>query len=174
MRLLLHVLSDDLLTLLLSHWLDVRSLAMLDVAVSSKSSRPYWTTLLGSLRSTSIDEMDHSVLSLMWLIQRGICVSRVQMQATAWREPVCDLSLLNKSELVYLGLKGCSSVTDECILKALKRRFEKYSNDINRENTLTDAGPSALDDVSGELESINLECCSVVTDTVGVSALGFG
>ena len=37
MRLLLHVLSDDLRTLLLSHWLDARSLAMLDVAISSKS-----------------------------------------------------------------------------------------------------------------------------------------
>ena len=154
MRLLLHVLSDDLRTLLLSHWLDVRSLAMLDVAISSKSSRPYWMTLLGSLRSTSIDEMDH--------------------EANVWREPVCDLSLLNKSELVYLGLNGCSSVTDECILQAVKRRFENYSNDLNGDNKLTDAVPSAMDDVSEELESINLASCSVVTDTAGVSALGCG
>ena len=81
MRLPLHVLSDYLRTLILSHWLDVRSLAMLDVAVSSKSLRPYWMTLLGSLRSTSIDEMNHSALSLMWLIERGICADEGQRLA---------------------------------------------------------------------------------------------
>jgi hypothetical protein len=79
----MHVLSDDLRTLILSHWLDVRSLGLLDVAISSKSSRPYWMTFLGSLRSTSIDEMDHNALSLMWLIQRGMRVSRVQIKANS-------------------------------------------------------------------------------------------
>ena len=54
-RLLLHELSDDLHILLLSQWLDVRSLVTLDVAVSSNTSRPYWMTLLGSLRSSSIE-----------------------------------------------------------------------------------------------------------------------
>ena len=86
-RLLLHELSDDLHILLLSQWLDVRSLVTLDVAVSSNTSRPYWKTLLGSLRSSSIDSMDHSASSLMWLIRRGICASRIQMKDNAWRVP---------------------------------------------------------------------------------------
>jgi hypothetical protein len=127
---------------------------MLDVAISSKLSRPYWMMLLGSLRSKSIDEMDHSALSLMWLIQRGMCVSRVQMKADAWRESVCDLSLLNKSELLYLGLNGCSSVTDECILKAVKRRYEDWSYDLNGDNKQTDAGVSAFADLPASVTSL--------------------
>ena len=174
MRLLLHVLSDDLRSLLLFQWLDVSSLAMLDVAVSSKSSRQYWMTLLGSLRSTSMDKMNHSALLLMWLIQRGICVSRVQMKANAWREPECDLSRLNKSELVYLGLDGCSSVTDECILKAVKGQIEDYGNDLNGDNKLTDAGVSALENVYGQLKSTVLRWCDKVTDAADVSALSCG
>ena len=170
MRLLLHVLSDDLRTLLLSHWLDARSLAMLDVAISSKSLRPYWMMLLGSLRSKSIDEMDNSALSLMWLIQRGMCVSRVQMKADAWRESVCDLSLLRKSELLYLGLNGCNSVTDECILKAVKRRYEDWSYDLNGNNKLPDVVVSALSAGCGQLESISVGCCAQVAD----AALGRG
>ena len=120
-RLLLHELSDDLHILLLSQWLDVRSLVTLDVAVTSNTSRPYWKALLGSLRSPSIDSMDHSASSLMWMIRRGICASRVQMKREAWRVPGCDLSLLKTSGLLHLGLNNCSSVTDECIVKAVNR-----------------------------------------------------
>lgn len=119
-RLLLHVLGDDLLTLLASRWLDVRSLVTLDIAaVSSNTLRPYWMMLLGYLRSPSIDNMDHCALSLMWLIQRGICATRVNMKVNAWRIPGCDLSLLQTVNLLHLGLNCCSSVTDECILKVV-------------------------------------------------------
>ena len=118
-RLILHELSDDLHILLLSQWLDVRSLVTLDAAVSSNTSRPYWKTLLGSLRSSSIESMDHSASSLMWLMQRGICASRVQMKDNAWRVHGCDLSLLKTTGLLHLGLNNCGSVTDECIMKAV-------------------------------------------------------
>ena len=92
--LLLHLLNDDLQTLLLSHWLDVRSLAMLDVAVSSHEFRPYWTAMLHSLRAASIDNMVHNSSSLKWLSIRGIHATRVQMMADAWLVPGYDLSLL--------------------------------------------------------------------------------
>ena len=91
----------------------------LDVAVSSDTTwRSHWTTLLGSLRSKSIDNMYHSVYSLMWLIRRGINVTRIRMKVNAWRVSGCDLSPLNTMDLLHFGLNSCSSVTDECILKA--------------------------------------------------------
>ena len=125
-------LSDDLHSLLLSHWLDVRSLVRLDVAVSSATSRPYWMTLLGSLRSASIDNMYHSASSLMWLLRRGICASRVQMKDDGWRVPGCDLTFLKTVNLLHLGLKGCSRVTDDCILKTLMGRCNSVIEDTDR------------------------------------------
>ena len=90
-------LGDDLHALLLFHWLDVRSLVTLDIAVSSDLLRPHWMTLLRSPRAASIDKIDHSASSLIWLIQRGICTTRIQMKVNAWRVPECDPSLLNSS-----------------------------------------------------------------------------
>ena len=43
------------------------------------------------------------------------------MKREAWRVPGCDLSLLKTSGLLHLGLNNCSSVTDECIVKAVNR-----------------------------------------------------
>ena len=131
-QLLLHTLSDDLHTLLLNHWLDVRSLVSLDVAVSSKSSRPYWMMLLRSLRISSVDNIDHSASSLMWLISRGVCASRIQMKVNAWRVPGCDLSLLKTVNLVHLGLNGCKSVTDECLLKVANKCGKNCSENHGR------------------------------------------
>ena len=119
-QLLLHMLSDDLHCLLFCQWLDVRSLVTLDVAVSSSTSRPYWTRLLGSLRCPSIDKMNHSTSSLHWLLQRGICASRIQMKVNAWKVPGRDLALLKTNDLLHLGLNSCRNVTDECILKAVQ------------------------------------------------------
>ena len=119
--LLSDLLGDDLHTLLLFHWLDVRSLATLDIAVLSNASRPYWLSLLGSVRATSVDNMYHNACSLMWLIQRGINVTRIRMKRNSWRLPGCDLSLLKTMHLIHLGLNGCSSVTDGCLQEILNR-----------------------------------------------------
>ena len=69
------LLSDDLQTVILSLLLDVRSLATLDVSVSSHVLRPSWMTLLKSLRCPALDKRDHGLSSLMWLSRRGIRVS---------------------------------------------------------------------------------------------------
>ena len=173
-RLLLHELSDDLHTLLLSQWLDVRSLLTLDVAVSSNTSRPYWKTLLASLRSSSIDSIDHSASSLMWVMQRGICASRVKMKDNAWRVPGCDLSLLKTIGLFHLGLNNCCSVTDKCVLRAINGwRRKRWMVAPSRCIEVADGGISALSTGYGQLQSINLHGCSNVTD-VGISALSAG
>ena len=64
----------DLEVFFLSLWMDVPSLVKLDIAMSSHDWRPYWITLLQSLRSAGIEEWGHSFASLMWLTKRGICV----------------------------------------------------------------------------------------------------
>ena len=93
------------------------------------------------------------------------------MKANAWRVPGCDLSLLKTIGLLHLGFNNCSSVTDNCILKAVngrsrKRRVVAFS----RCNEVTDAGVSALGAGCGQLQSITLARCDKLTDA-GISAL---
>ena len=65
-------------------------------------------------------------------------------------------------------------MTDECILKAVKRRFEDCGNDLIGHNKLTDVGVSALENIYGQLKSIILRWCDKVMDAAGVSLLGNG
>ena len=172
-QILYHSLSDDPHNFLLCHWLDIRSLGTLDIAISSNVSRPYWMALLQCMRAEAIDDMHHSASWLMWLIERGICPSKVQMKVNAWWVPGCDLSLLNKRNLLHLGLKRCSVVMDECILWALNRCSNTRRGHLGRYNKLQDVSVLALGNGYAQLQSINLEGCREVTD-VCVSALGHG
>ena len=71
------------------------------------------------MRSTSSDSMDCSASSLMGLIQRGICVSRMQMKPDAWRVIGCDLSIFRAHDLLHQGLSDCRRVTDPFMIDAV-------------------------------------------------------
>ena len=122
--LFLSVLSYDVHILFLSLWVDMRSLANLDIAISSNASRPYWLMLLKSLRNSIIDDWGHSISSLMWLAKRAIHATIVQMQLEyedASRVRGCDLLLLETDDIIHLGLKGCCNLTDQCIMDMVNR-----------------------------------------------------
>ena len=115
------LLSDDLQILLLSLWLDVHSLTSLDVAVSSRRLRPCWLTVLRCLRSDAMDSWGHSLSSLMWLSKRGIRASRVRMMMDNSLVRGCDILLVDISDIVHLGLRGCCNMTDQCIVDVAYR-----------------------------------------------------
>ena len=111
------LLSDDLQRFFLSLWLDVHSLVTLDVAVSSDTLRPCWMMLLQSLKSPAMDDWSHCMALLIWLSRRGIRPSRLQMkQVGSWRVRGCDILQLETSDLVYLELKGCCNIRDQCVI----------------------------------------------------------
>ena len=168
MRRLFHDLTVDLHALLLSQWLDIRSIVTLDIAVSSYTLRPYWMTLLRSLRADAIANMHHSASSLMWLIERGTCATRLQMKDDAWRVLGCDHTQLQTIDLVHLSFDGCIDVTNECICNIVERC---YLSSICTK--VPNTGISAMGHGCGQLQLINLRWCDMVTD-VGVSALGQG
>ena len=171
---LLHsLLSDDVQILVLSLWLDVRSLTTLDVAVSSRRLRPNWLTVLRCLRSGALDNWDHSRSSLMWLAKRGIRASRVQMKMDKSLVRGCDILLVDTSDIVHIGLGGCHHMTDQCVVDIVNRCVKLRSIDIGGCGQVTDAGMIALGHGCGQLRSIDLTCCHKVTDA-GVIALGAG
>ena len=138
------LLSDDLQILLLSLWLDVRSLTTLDVAVSSRRLRPNWLTVLRRLRSDAIDNWGHSLSSLMWLLKRGIHASRVRIKMDNSLVRGCDILLVDTSDIVHLGLIGCFNMTDQCIVDVVYRCVKLRSIDIGSCGQVTDAGVIAL------------------------------
>ena len=167
------VLSYDVHILFISLWLDMRSLAILDVAVTNIEWRPYWMTIFHSLRGGVIDDWGHSMSSLTWLISRGIHARIVQMEVGAWRICGRHLLLLETDEIVHLGLMGCCNLTDQCIVDVANECNKLTSIDLNGCKKLTDAGVSALVAGCGQLQIIDLGYCNMVTDA-GVSALGAG
>ena len=161
MALLFHsLLSDDLQILVLSLWLDVRGLTTLDVSVSSHRLRPNWLTVHRCLRSDAVDNWGHSVSSLMWLSARGIRASRVRMKMDNSLARGCDILLVDTSDVVHLGLRGCSNMTNQCIVDVVNRCLKLQSIDLGGCSKVTDAGVIALGAGCGQLQSINLHSCS--------------
>ena len=172
-RLFHSLLSDDLQNLVLSLWLDVRSLTTLDVAISSRRLRPSWLTVLRCLRSDAMDNWGHSLSSLMWLSKRGIRASRLQMKMDSSLVRGCDILLVDTSDIVHLGLVGCINMTDQCMVDIVYRCVKLRSIDISGCDQVTDAGVRAFGAGYGQLQSIDLTCCEKVTDA-GIIALGAG
>ena len=169
----LPLLSDYLQILFLSIWLDVRSLATLDVAVSSGSLRPSWMVLLKHMRSPALDNWGHSLSSLVWLARRGIRASRVQVKVNTSLVRVCDILQLETSDIVVLGLRDCCNITDQCVMNVINCCLKLRSTDLRGCRMMTDAGVSALSAGCNQLQSVDLSDCNEVTDA-GVIALGAG
>ena len=128
--LFLTLLSHDILNQSLSLWLDLRSIATLDIAVSSETSRSHWMSLLHSLRASAIDDWGHSIPSLMWLTKRGINSSKINIMVDAWRVRGCDLITLQMNDLLHLGLNDCYNMTDQCILNMIHQLRKLISVDL--------------------------------------------
>ena len=167
------LLSDDIQRVFLL-WLDVPSLITLDVAVSSDTLRPCWMMLLQSMKSPAMDDWHHSMASVMWLSRRGIRPSRLQMKEVDEGVRGCDILLLDTSDLVYLGLRGCSNITDQCVIDIVKRCRQLSGIELGdckkQYCTVTDVGITALATGCGRLQTINIGGCRLVTDA-GVTAL---
>ena len=165
------LMSDDLQILVYSLWLDVRSLAILDVAFSSRKLRPSWLTILKRLRSDAIDNWSHSLLSLMWLSKRGIRASQMNIDYSPVRG--CDILRVDTSDIEHLGLRGSYNITDQCIVDVVCCCLKLRSINLRGYGQVTDAGVTALGTGCGQLQSIDLSSCYQVTDA-GIMALAAG
>ena len=70
-------------------WLDIQSLGLLDVAVSSSRARELWLMILESITCESIDMWDHCYSSMMWAILRRIRVTHIQLNSKH-RDRICE------------------------------------------------------------------------------------
>ena len=66
------------------------------------------------------------------------------MKMDTSRVRVCDILLVDTSDLVDLELRGCFNVTDECVMDVINRCPKLGSIDLESCVKVSDAGVSAL------------------------------
>jgi Leucine Rich repeat len=175
----------------------VQHLGLLDIAVSSHSTRKQWLIILKSLNCKAIDVWRHSNLSIRWVIKRSIHVSHVLVHFNHC-DTISDLTFqaigINVSRVSCgeevsrdytlsiwgghkyphsIDLNNCRGITDKLISALTYGCGQLQTIDISVCRGITDASMSAMGDRCGQLQAINLRKCDQITD-IGLSALGRG
>jgi hypothetical protein len=66
------------------------------------------------------------------------------MKMDTSRVRVCDILLVDTSDLVALDLRDCYNATDECVMDVINRCHKLGSIDLESCDKVSDAGVSAL------------------------------
>ena len=74
------------------------------------------------------------------------------MKMDTSRVRVCDILLVDTSDLVALDLRYCRNTTDQCVMDVINCCPKLWSIDLTCCNEVTDAGISALGVGSGQLQ----------------------
>ena len=86
------------------------------------------------------------------------------MKMDTSRVRVCDILMVDTSDLLDLDLRGCFNTTDQCVMDVINRCPKLESIDLESCSKESDAGVSALGAGCGQLQSIYLGYCNKVTD----------
>jgi Leucine Rich repeat len=169
-------LSDDLVVLILSNWLDVLSLGSIDKAITNHSQRPRWLRCLRSIKdSYALDIWRYSHRSVRWLIARDIQLRRIQMMEPTNSRRVSSETFdgIHIPYLESIDLQDCVDIDDRCLFSLAIGCPRLQSVDLSRCYNLTDDGISALAKGCCQLRSIKLTSCKNIKDA-GVTAIAMG
>jgi hypothetical protein len=149
--------------------LNMRSLSLLDVAVSICGARQQWLIILKTITCQTIDVWHHSHSSMRWMMMRSIRVTQI-IANRKHSERVSDLTF------GAVGMNGSRTSCDEEVKSDdnfLMWEESKYvlSIDISGCQGITDLGLAAVDLRCRQLQTINLSGCQGIKD-VGLAALG--
>jgi hypothetical protein len=179
---------------LLCTWLNVESLGVLDIAVSSHGARKPWLTILKSIGCQAIDVWCHSHSSMIWMMLRGLHVTQVLVNINH-KDRVSDETFVavgitcggisyddevksgsiwsmwdERKYLLSINLSGCRGFRDMGISALTNGYGQLHTINLSKCQGITDMGVSALGDGCGQLHTIDLDGCQGITD-MGMSAL---
>ena len=111
--------TEDVSSLLLSEWIDIRTIGILDMAVTNRMTRVVWLRFLRSIKCVTINHWMHSHASIRWLITRGLRVTSIHINILC-RHQISDLTFRDVetgregglSQLQHIDIGRCGSVTD--------------------------------------------------------------
>jgi hypothetical protein len=123
---------------IISSWLSMQDLGLLDMAVSSHSARRHWLIILKFMNCQAIDRWRQSHSSLMWAMKRCLNVTHILVNID-YSDKVSDLTL----EAVGINGNltfGIEEVRDDCILSTRVKRKYLLSIDLSCTEGITDRG----------------------------------
>lgn len=170
-------INFDFVIPLIWSFLDLRSLAIFDLAVTN-SQRSLWTGCLHSINGKILDDWRHGISSLQWLTARNLRLSRINtvrlMSNSQEPREVTAAILLNLGEgcsnmLTSLSVSG--EIDDDGLCAILERCPRLQSMELTYTRFLTDNCLLALAQECCHIRSITLTNCKRMSD-FGVSALG--
>lgn len=140
--------SDDWLMSLISDWLDVLSMGVLDAAITNNTERLLWLKYLQKLKPTVLNDFSYSHSSIRWLIDRQLSTTGIQIKES------------KENEITGMTFEGI------CVPSM-------RSLDLHNCASLTDAGLTTLAKGCKQLESMKLGCCRNIFATGSLEGLAF-
>ena len=150
-------------------WLNVESLGVLDIAVSSHGARKPWLIILKSISCHAIDVWRHSHSSMIWMMLRGIHVTQVLVDHDH-KDSVSDVTFVAVG-ITCGGMTCVDKLKSDSIWSIWEERKNLLTINLDGCRGITDISVSALGRGCGQLQTIDLNHCEGITD-MGVSALG--
>jgi hypothetical protein len=74
-------LNEDLLVYIFTEWFDVRSLGVIDIAVTNRLDRRNWLLCLSMMSTMALDDWYHDNSSIKWFSKRKIRLNDIRVSA---------------------------------------------------------------------------------------------
>ena len=128
-RISLMDLPSDLLSTILTSFLDLNSFVNFDSAISDKKKRRELLESMSSLPTSCLDTYQHNARSLWWLALRGLTMNVSRLK---YSKDITDivLSSLCFCYIKCIDLQGCKNITSISCLKRCRLLTELNCNDV--------------------------------------------
>ena len=167
----------DFVTPLIWSFLDLRSLAIFDMAITNKAQRSMWIESLRSITGKILDDWRHGISSLRWLAARNLKPQRINTVHLDYnqQEPseIADAILLHLAEgcsHILNSLRLSGAIEDAGLCTIIPRCPQLQSLELISTEKLSDNCLIALAQECRHVSSITLSYCKLISD-IGLSAL---
>jgi Leucine Rich repeat len=164
-------LKEPIISSLVSSWLDIKTISILDEAITNHHSREIWMRCLKAVILPTEKDQDFSHSAMRWLITRGVDIKEVVMDPSDSNN-ISDETFngMHFPSLREFTVLQCENLTDKFLsLVAVKcPHIEKII--LSYCSKITDKGVAKLGHECPQLQLLDISNCSAVGD-VGVAAL---
>lgn len=181
-------LSDDLLTDLVSTWLDIPTIVFLDSAITNRRQRSRWHHCLSTVNeSSTLDSNVYSTTSILWFLRKGCKLRKLTLKCqdplpanqrafNYWWETLTEVDLRG-SKYIYvetvndivkmsrsvkiLNISGCINLHYLCFLAEFCPKLEEF---LAAGTSMENISACSMGKTLHELRVIDLKGCKVLDD----------
>ena len=154
--------EEDWLLPLISNYLEMRCVNVLDVSISNVKERSLWLASLRFLNIQCLHEFEHSHVSLRWLILRGIQTTKIHIKLSGQKTIEDSLDGIDIPLLAYANFSFCSHLTDDSV-RSLALGCPHLKTLILRGCRINDAAMEAVANMCHDLTTLRIDGCVELT-----------